>query len=120
MSIRTKRNELSKKVSKLFNKESVYYVYEHIDPETRDIKYVGHGVDGRAYEFFKPSARRCYDHAEWAYKLLSKDYLPSDLVRIRAFGVSKKSAARIEKDILRKCKELGKDKNMFNKNYHCR
>ena len=112
---KNKRNKLSQEVQKLFNRESVYYVYEHRDPVSREVVYVGHGVDGRAYEFFKPCARRCYEHAEWAYNLMSKDYLPSDLVRIRAFGVSKKSAMRIERDILRKQKELGNDTKMFNK-----
>ena len=111
----SRRNKLSKEVRSLYNEDSIYYVYEHIDPRTRVVKYVGYGVDGRAYEFVKPCARRSLEHAKWASELFHLDYLPSDLVRVRAFGVSKKSAKRIEKDILRKCKERGMAKEMFNK-----
>lgn len=115
MNIKSIRDKLSKNVKKLFDSESVYYVYEHIDPRTREVKYVGHGVDGRAYEFVKPSARRSLEHAQWAADLLQEDYLPSDIVRMRAYGVSKKSAKRIERDILRKYAENGTKDQLFNK-----
>lgn len=112
-----KRNAVAKEVKKMFEDESIFYVYEHINPKTREVVYVGHGVDGRAYEICKPCARRSYEHAEWAFNLLSQNYLPSDLVRIRAFGVSKKSAERIERDILRKYVETGTEHELFNKRF---
>ena len=114
---RIRRNKLSTAVSNLYDGESVYYVYEHLDPNTREVRYVGHGVDGRAYEIFKPCARRCVEHAEWAVELAASGYLPSDYIRMRAFGISKKSAVRIERDILRKHKENGTSGRLFNKQF---
>ena len=113
----TLRNRLSAFVSNLYKGESVYYVYEHFDPDTRKVVYVGYGVDGRAYTIFRPEGRRNKDHAEWGAEMALKGYLPHECVRFRAYGVSKKSAQRIEKDILRKYKELGNDGQLFNKKF---
>ena len=115
MNIRTLRNRLSAFVSNLYKGESVYYVYEHFDPDSRQVKYVGHGVDGRAYTIFRPEGRRNADHAKWGAEMALKGYLPHECIRFRAYGVSKSSAVRIEKDILRKYNELGMKEQLFNK-----
>ena len=113
------RAKLSKFVSGLYEDESVYYVYEHFDPDTREVKYVGYGVDGRAYTVFRPEGRRRAEHASWGAEMALKGYLPHECVRFRAYGVSKKSAKRIERDILRKYKEEGLAQTLFNKRFYC-
>ena len=119
MSIKFVRSRLSNFVSSLYKDESVYYVYEHFDPDTREVKYVGYGVDGRAYTVFRPEGRRNKNHAMWGAEMALKGYLPHECVRFRAYGVSRRSAKRIEKDILRKYKEEGMAQQLFNKRFYC-
>ena len=117
MNIKLMRKKLSAFVTGLYKDESVYYVYEHFDPDTREVKYVGYGVDGRAYTIFRPEGRRNAGHAEWGAEMALKGYLPHECVKFRAYGVSRKSAQRIERDILRKYKENGMTKQLFNKRF---
>lgn len=112
------RKRLSQFVSGLYKDESVYYVYEHFDPDTRQVRYVGYGVDGRAYTVFRPEGRRNKEHASWGAEMALKGYLPHECVRFRAYGVSQKSAERIERAILRKYKEEGMAHELFNKRFY--
>lgn len=113
----TTLNRLSAFVSNLYKDESVYYVYEHFDPDTREVRYVGYGVDGRAYTVFRPEGRRSEAHAAWGAEMSLKGYLPHECVRFRAYGISKTSAKRVESDILRKYKEIGMEAQLFNRRY---
>lgn len=117
MELLAKLSALSSLVSDLYKGESVYYTYEHVDPVTREVRYVGYGVDSRAYSIFRPEARRCAEHAAWGAEMALNGYLPHECIRFRAYGVSKSSAKRIESDILRKYKELGMEDQLFNKRF---
>jgi len=92
-----------------------YYVYEHYDPDTDEIVYVGMGSLGRAWSFADTgtAARRGNrppEHATWAYALCDRGISPEDFVRVTDSGLSREDALALERD---RILELGYPK--FNK-----
>lgn len=76
-----------------------WYVYQHLDPETHEIVYVGHGTLGRAWDVSR-NRNQHIDHQDWMYGLTSKGYIPSDWARILQANLTKEEARELEKEYL--------------------
>lgn len=74
---------------------NIYYVYEHFDPETKQIVYFGKGCYGRAWDVTR-ARRENKEHQLWMKELSSRGYLPSDWVYIRERELSEKEALELE------------------------
>lgn len=70
-----------------------FYVYEHFDPATKEVVYVGKGCRGRAWV----CEGRTPPHTRWIAHLLACGHLPDQFVRIRARGLSDRGALAHEK-----------------------
>lgn len=87
-----------------------HYVYMHVDPNTDELLYVGHGSRGRAWTHgSKHSVLRSQEHLQRLDALTEQGFIPSDWVVIVERNLSKKTASEIEQRIIR-------DRNpLFNK-----
>lgn len=73
-----------------------YYVYWHIDPETKSVVYVGHGCGHRAWLSTEPF--RDYMHAEYLGMLENTGFTPDEWVRIVQRNLTKEQACAIERN----------------------
>lgn len=76
----------------------MYYVYQHTDPDTEEIVYVGYGSRDRAWKFpplspNHPSANRQPNHIAWMELKTAAGYVPSDWVKI-VFRSTERNEAR--------------------------
>lgn len=78
------------------------YVYRHVDPRTKEVRYVGQGVKGRAWACGSCTAEsgrrgnRTREHTAWIDELLSLGYTPGDFVEILRKGLSNEEAKECE------------------------
>lgn len=88
---------------------STYYVYEHRDPQTDELVYIGIGRAWRAWatgssRFTNPASkaygRRDLWHAGWLEDQYEKGFLPSEWVKITHRQLSKELATTIEKGLI--------------------
>lgn len=84
-------------------------VYRHVDPETKEIKYIGEGSIHRAYEF----TSRQIDHAQWFETLLRKGFKPTDIVKVKRYNLTKSQSLNLEYSLIYLYKK--KYNNLFNK-----
>ena len=75
---------------------SVYYVYYHVDPETNETVYVGHGRGPRAW--FTNEPFRSPLHAEYLGMLENTGYTADEWVVIAHKGLTKEEACKIERE----------------------
>lgn len=81
------------------------YVYTHIDPRTKDVKYVGAGSGGRAWACnYSPKnsskgryGNRSEEHHKWLSEIFDAGFTMGDIVKIVAQGISRVEALAIEK-----------------------
>lgn len=93
-----------------------YYVYEHHNPDTQQIVYVGLGQKERAWTM-RP-ANRSEDHRLYLEDLLDKGYVPSDWVSIVGKALTLKEAEALEQKLIELYKpKYNKSKNP-NYNYY--
>lgn len=71
------------------------YVYEHFDPRTGEVRYVGKGTGGRAWSVAR-SGSRSLAHFEWLTEIQEHGFTPDQFVRVIARGLSNKEALRLE------------------------
>jgi Holliday junction resolvasome RuvABC DNA-binding subunit len=71
-----------------------YYVYQHIDPETGEILYIGMGSYERAW--LCRGSNRKKNHQERLNELFSLGYTMQDVVSILASYLSKEAALSLE------------------------
>jgi hypothetical protein len=94
------------------NEYQVYYVYLHVDPETHETLYVGHGSRHRAWVYStapkggKRYGHRNKQHFDRLLDLTNKGYLPSDWVEIIERGLTKEQAKELEKEMIETYKPL--------------
>jgi hypothetical protein len=86
------------------NFNPIYYVYFHVDPETDEIFYVGHGSGARAWISSPPFRDEL--HAAKLTTLESQGKTPDQWVYIIARGLSKEEACKIEREHIKKEKPL--------------
>ena len=85
----------------MMNDYPIYYVYEHVDPDTGEIVYIGHGKFERAWRCSTTNnpthyGHRSVAHAEWLFEMAMHGFTPDSWVNIIQSGLTKKEAARIE------------------------
>lgn len=82
-----------------------YYVYKHVDPETKELMYVGMGKGSRAYATktvkVKQAAygHRSPEHAFHLEALLKDGYLPHEWIEFVERSLTKRQALKIEKEL---------------------
>lgn len=75
--------------------EERHYVYHHLDPETKEVVYVGHGCGARAWLGHTPFRDEL--HAEYLGMLESTGYTPDEWVRIVYKNLPKTEACNLER-----------------------
>lgn len=73
-----------------------YYVYQHVDPKTNTVVYVGLGQYDRAWNVRK--GHRSPDHVSWLSEMYEEGFTLHDIVFVTDKGLTKEQAARIEKE----------------------
>jgi len=71
-----------------------YYVYQHTDPETGDILYIGMGSYERAW--LCRGSNRKKNHQEKLNELFALGYTMQDIADIKASGLNKADALQLE------------------------
>lgn len=85
----------------------IYYVYKHEDPRTGEILYIGHGCRGRAWiHGSRRSVLRSQDHLDHLESLTRDGFIASDWVVIITQGLDKKSACKLEQELIRDVQPL--------------
>ena len=92
-----------------------HYVYQIVDPRTKQVLYVGKGTGGRCYFHFTISRKTSARGDEELFEILSNildttNYTQFDCVEILHFRLSDKEAKKIELDLI---KSIGYD-NLYN------
>ena len=77
-----------------------YYVYNHVDPETKTIMYIGIGQFDRAWNV--RNNQRKESHTDWIKKQYAKGYTLSDVVVVVYNNLSKQEAISIEFEEVKK------------------
>jgi len=91
---------------------NTYYVYIHVDPETKEVLYVGMGKGSRAYATKTTKTKqaayghRSPEHSEHLDRLLDKGYLPHEWIIFINRGLIKEEALHIEKQLISSLKPL--------------
>jgi hypothetical protein len=75
-----------------------YYVYRHVDPVTREIKYVGIGQYDRAWSVRK--TQRKQSHFNWLNDKIADGHTLQDIVEITHSNLTKPKALEIEKRLI--------------------
>lgn len=70
-----------------------YYVYDHFDPVSGEVVYIGLGTMGRAWE----ASTRTRAHKEWCVRLSERGYTPDQYVRLRVRGLRRLVALQLER-----------------------
>lgn len=78
---------------------SKFYVYYHVEPDTREIVYVGKGTGGRAWDVTRARGDH-KNHQNWMLGLMEKGYVPSDWVVVYSKGLLEEEAFTDEKELL--------------------
>lgn len=86
--------------------DKIYYVYEHIDPITKERVYIGHGCRERAWTC-RPGRGKKYggghrkpEHSAWCDDLMLQGATPNDWVVILNQGLFKSEAKTLESNLL--------------------
>ena len=89
-----------------------YYVYKHIDLDTKEVVYIGMGSGGRAWLCGNNATYgRGSDHRDWVEYWLNLGTTPDEFVEIIDRGISREEALDIEKMLIHELKPR------FNKNF---
>lgn len=78
--------------------EKTYYVYTHIDPRNKAIKYVGIGQYDRAWNTRRNQRKE--NHVAWIEELYKQGFTLADIVQIEVNGLSKEEALECEKEMI--------------------
>lgn len=77
----------------------IYYVYKHIDPETREVMYIGKGSKGRAW-YFGHESGRSEEHNSYLMTLTYRGYTAEAFVEIISSQLTEEEAFKLESALL--------------------
>lgn len=81
----------------------IYYVYQHKDPRSDELIYIGHGCRGRAWTHGSDrSVLRSQEHLAHLESMTVDGFHAGDWVYILHSGLSKSDACKIEQELIRK------------------
>ena len=92
--------------------ENIFYVYMHVDPDSKEVLYIGMGQGSRAYATKTVKinttryGHRSPEHAKHLDDLLDKGYLPHEWITFIKRGLHKQDALLLEKDSIEKYLKL--------------
>jgi len=85
--------------------DSIYYVYTHTDPRSKELIYIGHGARGRAWiHGSKLTALRSQEHLDHLEDMIQSGYLPYSWVSILHKDLTKGDACKEEQRLIREKK----------------
>lgn len=86
--------------------DKIYYVYQHVEPVTDQLMYIGHGCRERAWAC-RPGRGKTYsgghrkpEHADWCLELMQSGCTPDDWVQIVKQGLTKDEAKILEYELI--------------------
>lgn len=83
----------------------IYYVYEHVDPRSGELLYIGHGCRGRAWVHGSDkTALRSQEHLAHLESMTQDGFVPSDWVSLHNQGMTKSDACAEEQELIRMLK----------------
>ena len=82
----------------------IYYVYQHIRPDTGGIVYIGTGTYDRAW--MSRGGNRSKEHFEFIKEMSEKGYTLNEIVQIIRQRLSKKDALEEERQLIDKYRSL--------------
>lgn len=82
----------------------IYYVYQHIRPDTGEIVYIGSGTYDRAW--MSRGGNRSKEHFEFIREMSDNGYTLNEIVEIRRQRLSKKEALSIERELIDKYRPM--------------
>ena len=94
------------------NPFKTYYVYEHVDPRSGAILYIGMGTGSRAYATKTTKAKqsayghRSPEHSKHLDELLKEGYLPHEWINFPGRGLTKEEALSFEKELIKEISPL--------------
>lgn len=77
-----------------------YYVYTHTDPVTGQVRYVGMGSEGRAWQV-KKTSQRSAEHYEWAKTHMDAGYTLAEMVNVVRQRLTKEAALELEASLIK-------------------
>lgn len=86
----------------------IYYVYEHVEPITDEVVYIGHGCLERAWTCRSGRGKtysgghRKPEHSDWCLELMNSGLTPADWVKILYQGLCKSEANKLEHKLIDK------------------
>jgi hypothetical protein len=84
--------------------ENLFYLYQHIDPETQELKYLGIGQYDRAWCVRRN--QRKTEHVLWLESLYEKGFTLADVVKITDNKLTKKEALEKESVLIKELKPV--------------
>lgn len=87
-------------------KDKIYYVYQHTEPITDQLMYIGHGCRERAWVCRSglgkghSGGHRKPEHSDWCLTLMEAGCTPDDWVQIVKQGLSKAEAKTLEYELI--------------------
>lgn len=85
--------------------KELYYLCEHIDPDTGEVVYIGIGTGSRAWATGTSSGSHRYkDHSEWISNLYEQGYTMGDIVKVTHTLLTKDHALEIELQMIKSFK----------------
>jgi len=103
--------------------KELYYLYQHVDPDSGEIVYVGIGTGSRAWATGTSSgSHRGEEHSAWINELYKTGYTMGDISKIVITLLSKIEALSIEDEYIKKLKprfnKLGNPDLFLNKKFN--
>jgi hypothetical protein len=81
-----------------------FYIYQHIDPVSKEVMYLGVGQYDRAWSIRKNNRKE--KHVKWLTEQYDKGFTLSDIVVIVANGLSKEEALEKELKLIKETKPM--------------
>ena len=103
--------------------KDLYYLYQHIDPDSGEIVYVGIGTGSRAWATGTSSgSHRSSEHGAWITELYKAGYTMGDISKIVVTLLSKQQALTFEDEYIKRLKprfnKLGNPDLFLNKKFN--
>lgn len=87
--------------------KNIYYLYEHRDPKTNKIVYIGMGTGSRAWACgASSSTSRDIDHKVWIEERYKEGYTMGDITIVTTTLLTKKEAFKMEYSLIQKYKPI--------------
>ena len=85
--------------------KDLYYIYQHVDPDTGEVVYVGLGTGSRAWATGTSSgSHRGKVHSAWLSDLYHQGYTMGEIAKVTTTLLTKDQALSLENEIIKALK----------------